>query len=378
MENRLNRHRHVNGSTIIKICWLLFFVLLVTGCGKEEDVAPPEQKSTKGLRITAIKVKPQNLPVKLEAVGTVESKTAPFIAAEEPGRVVKVLVDIGDVVHVGQVLAEIDRRPLELQRDAAKAETGNVSALITNQELVTKRYRRLSKKKLLSQTLLDEAEAQLAALKEQLTAARARLAIVDDQLAKTRIASPITGIVDQRLVSVGDYVKKGNPLFRVANTESLQIILPFPEPVANQLKRGLKVEIITAINSELIIEETLSELRPMIEGSNKSITAIVELHDPTLTKPGASVLGKVIIGIRENALLVPEQSVVRRPAGEVVYVINGTNVQGTIVQQRVVHTGLRYEGRIEIIEGLTVGEIIAVDGAGFLTDNAPVTVQGNR
>jgi len=70
---------------------------------------------------------------------------------------------------------------------------------------------------------------------------------------------------------------------------------------------------------------------------------------------------------------VPEASVVLRPAGEVVYVI-----QDKSAQQRVVKTGLRQQGQVEIVEGLAAGETVAMDGAGYLTDKAPVTVQADK
>jgi hypothetical protein len=76
----------------------------------------------------------------------------------------------------------------------------------------------------------------------------------------------------------------------------------------------------------------------------------------------------VVINVRENALMVPEQAVVLRPAGKVAYV-----VQGQRVAQRVIETGLRQDGMQEVTRGLAVGEVIATDGAGFLSDGAAVT-----
>jgi hypothetical protein len=77
----------------------------------------------------------------------------------------------------------------------------------------------------------------------------------------------------------------------------------------------------------------------------------------------------VVTGRKENAVVVPEQSVVLRPAGKVVYL-----VQDGKAVQRVVETGVRKDGRIEIVSGLAGGETVAADGAGFLTNNAPVAI----
>ena len=88
---------------------------------------------------------------------------------------------------------------------------------------------------------------------------------------------------------------------------------------------------------------------------------------------GGSVNARVILSVRENALMVPEQAVVLRPAGKVVYVVKDRRVA-----QRVVETGLRQDGLQEITKGLAAGEVIATDGAGFLSDGAAVTLAEAR
>ncbi len=75
----------------------------------------------------------------------------------------------------------------------------------------------------------------------------------------------------------------------------------------------------------------------------------------------------------DGALMVPEQSVVLRPAGKVVYAL-----EGNVARQRVVETGMRQDGLQQIVKGLAAGETVAADGAGFLTDGAAVTVRAPR
>jgi hypothetical protein len=84
---------------------------------------------------------------------------------------------------------------------------------------------------------------------------------------------------------------------------------------------------------------------------------------------GGTVNAEVITATRPEALVVPEQSVVLRPAGKVVYVVADGRAR-----QRPVETGYRRDGLVEIERGLSAGDVVAVEGAGFLTDGAPVTV----
>ena len=113
----------------------------------------------------------------------------------------------------------------------------------------------------------------------------------------------------------------------------------------------------------------INELKPQIQAENRAIDVIADVKDEADWQPGASVVGRVILGGRGKAIMVPEQSLVLRPAGEVVYVI----VNDT-AKQKIVKSGLAQNGGIEILEGLTGNETIAVDGAAFLTDGAKVSI----
>jgi RND family efflux transporter MFP subunit len=107
----------------------------------------------------------------------------------------------------------------------------------------------------------------------------------------------------------------------------------------------------------------------MAGGNNRSFDVFVIFDNPGAWKPGATVNGTVVLGEHANAVVIPEESVVLRPAGQVVYV-----VQGDKVEQRMVEVGVQQGGMVEILGGLLLGETVVVDGAGFLTDQALVNV----
>lgn len=108
----------------------------------------------------------------------------------------------------------------------------------------------------------------------------------------------------------------------------------------------------------------------MAGAGNRAFDVFVTLDNPGVWKPGASVVGKVVLGEHPNAVVVPEGSVVIRPAGKVVYVVKGDKVE-----QRLVQVGVEQNGAVEILSGLQANETVVVDGAGFLTDQAPVVVK---
>jgi RND family efflux transporter MFP subunit len=117
-----------------------------------------------------------------------------------------------------------------------------------------------------------------------------------------------------------------------------------------------------------LVETRIDEIKPTVNAGNRALDAIVRFDSADgAFRGGGSVNARVVLNVRENALMVPEHAVVLRPAGKVVYV-----VQDRRAAQRVVETGLRQDGWQEVTKGLAPGEVIATDGAGFLSDGAAV------
>jgi RND family efflux transporter MFP subunit len=354
-----------------KLVFLLSMICATTAFGSDEQ--PGKQiTSSQGTPITMTRAETRDLEIWESSVGQLEAKMAPMIAAEVAGRLIAVNVDVGDEIQQGQLLAEIDAGDFELSRDMALANIDRLKALIKAQQLKVKRYRELIQKKSVNQSTLDDAEAQLGALKAQLASARVRLQQAQRNIKKTRITSPIDGYVDDTQVSLGDYVKAGSPLMRIGNLDWLKARFPFPETLLSRLQKGLPIRLSSPSAPGVFLETTVSEVRPSITFGSRAAQVIVNVENPGPWKPGASISGSVRVDLHKDAVLVPETSVVRRPAGTVVYVIR----DGQAIQ-RAVQTGLRQEGRVEILSGLKKGEPVAVDGAGFLTDGARVEVKGS-
>jgi RND family efflux transporter MFP subunit len=352
---------------------LLAMALLVSACGKSQD-KPAETTASapeRAIAVTLTEAKAGAVPIVLEAVGDVQSIKAPTIGAEVAGRVTELLVDVGDVVAKGDALGQLDRSGILLELDVARAEQSRVKALTVNQELVVKRQHDLKKKSFVSDSAIDEAEAQLRALREQLKVAKAQVALAEYKLGKSTITAPFSGKIDGRFVSEGDYVKDGAPLFSIADTEALRLVMVFPEPAMGTLRKGTPLKVMTAVNPERRFDAAITEIRPQVESSNKGVVAYADLPDPGLTHAGASASVWATLAVHENAIVLPQLSLVRRPAGEVVYVVGADNR----VSERKVVSGVRLEEGIEIVKGLQPGERVAVDGAGFLTDGTLVEVK---
>ncbi|OAM51764.1 efflux transporter periplasmic adaptor subunit [Methylovorus sp. MM2] len=348
------------------IVFMLCLSITLLACGKKEEAA---KKSPSPTLISIIAASSTQLEIREEAVGSLEGLIDPTIAAEIPASVVKILVSPGRIVKKGDVLVLLDATDANIQRQEARAEVARLEALLANQDKVLERNKALVQKNFISQNALDDIATQKTALKQQLAGAQARLANLDYSGGKARVVSPIDGVVEKQIVSTGDYVKVGDPLLQLIGTQRLRAHLPFPESVAAKIQPGLKVRLTTP-TSETQVISSVREMKPMVGANSRAIDVTADVIDQAGWQPGASVNGTIILGEHAEAIIVPEQSVVLRPAGEVVYVI-----ADNIAHQRIVKTGFHQEGNIEILEGLAAGEIVAVDGAAFLTDAAKVAVQ---
>lgn len=147
--------------------------------------------------------------------------------------------------------------------------------------------------------------------------------------------------------------------------------LPFPEQVANRLTLGQAVTL-TSFAGDKKAQGRIREIRPPLNVTTQSRDVIVTVTNAGW-RPEGSIRGEVNLGVRRNALIVPEQAVVLRPAGTVVYVI-----EGDVAKQHGVKTGIVSDGTIEIVEGVKLDETVAVDGASLLSDSAKIKVRETK
>jgi len=341
----------------------------------------PVPLSMAAVAITTGKVATTTIEEKESAMGIIYSLSSPKVASEVSGRVIKVLIDVGDAVQQGQIMAEIDPERYELETIQAKAETARLSALKINQELDLSRAERLYKNNLVSEEILDKVseeildktKAELEALEQQIKAAEAKHNSSKKLLRDTKIKAPITGYVAAKKIVMGDFVQTGTIVFELVDTKNLRVGVSFPEYQSSKLKKGLKTYLTSPTNTNHIVETQINEVSPNINPKNRSISVIIDFENPGLWLPGASARAEIILSERENALVVPQLAVVRRSIGNVVYVI-----KNSVAIETKVDTGIHLDGLIEIKAGLQKGTLIAVDGAGFLADQSQVIVESNQ
>ena len=349
------------------IVLLGLLMLALAACNKPKQ---EEAKKSPNLPIVSVtKVESRAFETTEDAIGTMEGLIDPTASSEVAARVERVLVSVGQTVKKGQTIAILDSTDFGLQHQEAQAEVARINVLLANQQRTVERNQALVDKNFISKNALDDATAQQNALKEQLQAAKVRVATIANNSAKTRVVSPADGKVEKRIVNNGEYVQPGAPIVQIVGNQKLRAHIPLPEHVASKIKPGMEIRLRTPV-SETVVTTTIKEIKPLIVAESRTLDVIADVIDQRDWQAGASVDAQIILGKKEAVLVVPEQSVVLRPAGEVVYVI-----QNNQAQQRIVKTGEQKDGWVEVLSGLEAGVDIAVDGASYLTDQAKVKVQ---
>ena len=353
------------------ICLMVVLTSFISACDKSSDEAEEGKKQGKrATLISAHTAKAITLEKTAVSFGKISSKNAPVISAEVSGSIISIEKRIGESVKKGETLAKVDPEIAQLSFRSAKASLERSKTMLANQERIQTRSTQLLEKGFISQARFDDINDQLTMARQQVTQATAQMETAQEQLSRTNIKAPLDGNVIERMISVGDFVAPGKPIFKLSTSGKLQVILLFPETLVQQFENGQLVRLSTPTNPDSKIEGEVTDIISMIDTSNRSVKLVVEVDNPGDWKPGASVSGEVVIDTKENAIVVPAPAVVLRPAGNVVYVIKNNTAS-----QRLVEVGQRSNGMLEILRGLKADDIVANDGAGFLADQAPVQIK---
>jgi RND family efflux transporter MFP subunit len=348
----------------LQVHQLLGLILLIAPIVSYAEISNP------GIPVTVTQVLNRTLEATAEVRGDLESPATPVVAAEIMGRIIALKVEEGDIVEKGQVLALLDRENYEIALERTEAELTRIEALIDYQKMTVKRFQNLVRQNSSAQNELDRAQTELRTLQAQYKGANAQIKEIRYQLTRTTIVSPVGGMIQRRKVSIGDFVKQGDGLFQIIVVKPLRARLYFPETLVNQIQPGLTVLIQRLGHDESPAKTVLDRLLPMLDPANRGLEGLVEFRNPDGWQPGMSIRARIVLETRQQALLVPALSVVRRPAGEVVYKV----VDNKAVQQ-IVDTGLHENDLVEIRQGLQRGDRVVVDGASFLTNGAALTIR---
>jgi membrane fusion protein, multidrug efflux system len=317
------------------------------------------------------KVTRQDLVARLVVRGTIAAlpNQDVRISALVPGRVMMLRVAEGDAVAAGQVVAEIDPRPLEDQKRQATAAVMQARAALENAKLNLERTDSLFKRGIAAGKEVEDARAQQATAEAAVETALAALDTADRQLSRTKVTTPIAGHVVKRLVNVGEQVDgtAAQPLVEVANLDLVELAASVPSEQIAAVRAGQKADIVPDAYGDRAFAGEVIAIAPAVDPTtNAALARIRARNADAALKTGMFAQARIVVGERKGALTVPPSAVERNESGEAaVYVVTGDMAQRTVVK-----TGVETSEAIELLSGVSEGQAVLTTNVHGLGEKA--------
>jgi len=321
-------------------------------------------------------------------VGPVERVQVPPLIEGQPIR--SLLVDVGDTVAAGQVLAQLSSATLELQKSQFLATLASARAAIAQVEAqliearssadeaqrVNVRTTTLKNQGTASQAAADQAAAaaisatarvavatqSLAAAEAQLTLVEAQIATVDLQLSRTRVIAPVAGVVVERNAQLGGVASAAGPaMFVLIRDGALELRADVAEPDLLRLAVGQRAQLV-AVGTDAALTGTVRLVEPTIDTATRMGRARISIDAPEQMRAGMFVDASILVAERAG-LAVPVTALGSGTEGATVM-----RVRGGLVERLAVVTGIRDRGMIEIVSGLAEGDLVVTKAAAFVHD----------
>ena len=395
-------------SMLLLFCLLMF----LPACSSPDSEAakhPQAASPPAPVSIDAVKVETRELQRSVEAVGTLDPNEEVTVSNQVEGTVEELLLDLGDPVRKGQVIAQLDTRELELnvhQQEAAlqqelarvgltdpgasfdEATTSQVrqaEAGFADARIRLERTKKLAESGVIAQQQLDAQQAQYdgaeAALRSSretvrnirasIAARRAALALAQKKLTDAKITAPMDGFIKDRPAAAGQFLKANSPVVTIVQNSPLKLHAEVPESAVAALRVGRPVEFRVDAFPERKFEGKITRLSPSVDQQSRTLKleAVVNNADGLL-KPGFFARVTVHTDRKDKALVIPVASLLNVSGIEKVFVIENGKVA-----ERIVRSGVRSANEVEIIDGLNEGEHVATSNLGSLQQGREVAVR---
>ncbi|MXN91499.1 efflux RND transporter periplasmic adaptor subunit [Flavobacterium sp. Sd200] len=322
---------------------------------EEETAIVAQQNSSVAVRVATAKNEAPDLSY--TANGTFEASQQLEFPAENNGRVTKVLVDEGDAVRVGQVLAVIKGDQLNIQLSNAKAAYENAKS-------DAQRYENAFKTGGVTQQQLDQAKLAL-------TNAKAQYDQTKISLGDASIKSSINGIVNKRNIEPGSVVSPGTVLFELVNVSTLKLKVNVPESQVASLKVGNTVKATASVYPDKEFSGKITFIAPKADGSLNFPVEITIANNPN-NELKAGMYGSAVFGTsskQPSVLTVPRTAFVGGVGNNQIFV-----VKDSVAKLTKVTAGRIFGEEVEVLKGINEGEVVVTSGQINLADGSKVSV----
>ncbi len=354
------------------------------GRGGESRGPGGGRPETQSVSIRAYLAKKEPISTYIVSNTTLEAIRKVTVQARLNAMVEEILVEEGAAVREGDILLRLEDREVRNEYEQANIAVEQASLGLQQAEVKAQlsvanyeRTRNLFQQELISRQDFDQVslinrtdELAFESTKEQFEAAQARLGAATIQLEYTEIHSPITGVITERLIEVGDRVNGNQEVFSVEEFPPLWARIFVPEKDWPQLKVAQKAQVSLETFPEQDFEAAIKLINPTIDATSGTVKVTLEMAQTALLRPG--MFGTVYIATetRPDAIVIPKKAILRERDQDRAFVVRADGS----VEKRDVVIGFSDEDRVEILEGIQEGEAVVTVGYEGLSDGYAVKI----
>jgi membrane fusion protein (multidrug efflux system) len=357
--------------------WLVVVLsaAVLWGCGSKDS--PPSKASSnpsttpseeKKVEVTEVQTRPISYTV--SAVGSLKALEDVAVSSKKSGIINQILVKEGDRVKKGQILVQLDDVDARLQLERAEAGVKQAAVTVETYRNIVPRYLKLHETQVIPQQTLDELIMKVKVDEARLDLAKAELNLARQNLLDHRIVSPIEGVVNLKIASLGEHVNVApkDEILKIVQMDPLELEFYVPENWAGKVHLGNKVQFTLKAFSEEKFTATLRFISPTADSATRNVKVKAVVPNPHYRlKPGFFAEVTVQTGTNPKALAIPESALFSQEGKFFAFV-----AQNGVAHRKGVETGHRFEGKVEILKGIQEGEQVVTVGHEQLSEGTKV------
>jgi RND family efflux transporter MFP subunit len=296
---------------------------------------------------------------KLELPGSIQALTEAPILARANGYIKRRMVDIGDRVEAGQLVAEIEEPEMDAQLAQARADLATAKANVKLAGITAQRYQDLLKTDAVSKQDVDNYNGDHAAKQAMVESAAANVKRLEELESFKRVNAPFSGVITLRNVDVGALVNAGNTLlFRVAQTSTLRTYVNVPQTDADSVQRGQLARLSVSNLPGRYFTGTVARTSNSLDPTSRTMLVEVQVPNPSgVLLPGMYAQVELLSARPDPPLLIPGAALVIRAEGTQVAMVRPDRT----VHFQKIEIGRDFGDRLEVIKGLKEGDTIIVN-----------------